>query len=176
MLAQVSDFALMPDAPAASLACIGLGSNLGDRAAHIHAALGHLDALPGTRLVASSSLHETQAVRVGNADPGGAYLNAAAMVYTTLPPRELLDALKAIEQRLGRNAATMPHGAPRTLDLDLLLYGEEEITEPGLTVPHAALHERAFALAPLAEIAPDLLVPTRGMSVGECLARLKTED
>lgn len=162
----------MPESPVALLACIGLGSNLGDRQGHVHAALGEIDALPGTRLVASSSLHETAAVRVGTADPGGPYLNAAAMVYTTMPARALLDGLKAIEKRLGRDAATMPHGGARTIDLDLLLYGEEEIEEPGLSVPHPRLHERAFALAPLAEIAPDLVVPSRGMSVRECLERL----
>ncbi len=161
-------------------ACIGLGANLGDRARAIHAALGEIDALPGTRLVASSSLHETAPVPVAGArarDPGGPYLNAAALVYTTLGPHDLLATLHAIEAGLGRDRRTMPHGAPRTIDLDLLLYGQDALDEPGpagvrLVVPHPRLHERAFALAPLAEVAPDLLIPTLGVSVSECLARL----
>ncbi|MFN0010162.1 MAG: 2-amino-4-hydroxy-6-hydroxymethyldihydropteridine diphosphokinase [Phycisphaerales bacterium] len=164
----------IPSPPA--LACIGLGSNLGDRAAVIHSALGELDALEGVRLVASSSLRETPAVRVASLDPGGPFLNAAALVFTTLSPRELLTSLHAIEAHLGRDRDTMPHGGPRTIDLDLLLYGEDVIDEPGLTVPHPRLHERAFALAPLAEIAHDLVIPTLGVSVGECLARLTPDS
>ncbi len=89
------------------------------------------------------------------------YLNGAAELETTLTARELLDRLLAVEQRFGRVRVPGEHG-PRTLDLDLLLYGDEAIDEPGLTVPHPRLHERRFVLEPLAELAPGLVVPGRG--------------
>ena len=89
------------------------------------------------------------------------YLNGAAELETTLTARELLDRLLAVEQRFGRVRVPGEHG-PRTLDLDLLLYGDEVIDEPGLTVPHPRLHERRFVLEPLAELAPGLVVPGRG--------------
>ena len=129
-------------------AYVGLGANLGDREATIHAALAALAEEDGIEVVAVSTLRETEPVGVG---PQPLFLNGAAELETTLTPRELLDRLLTTEQRFGRVRVPGEHG-PRTLDLDLLLYGDEQIDEPGLTVPHPRLHERAFVLEPLAEI------------------------
>jgi 2-amino-4-hydroxy-6-hydroxymethyldihydropteridine diphosphokinase len=129
-------------------ACIGLGANLGDREATIRAAVAALADEDGIDVVAVSTLRETEPVGVG---PQPLFLNGAALLETTLPARELLDLLLATEQRFGRVRVPGEHG-PRTLDLDLLLYGDERIDEPGLTVPHPRLHERAFVLEPLAEL------------------------
>jgi 2-amino-4-hydroxy-6-hydroxymethyldihydropteridine diphosphokinase len=134
---------------------IGLGANLGDRETTIRAALAALDEEDGIELVAVSTLRETKPVGVG---PQPLFLNGAAELETTLSARELLDRLLTIEQRFGRVRVPGEHG-PRTLDLDLLLYGDEQIDEPGLTVPHPRLHERAFVLEPLRELgveAPEL--------------------
>ena len=137
-------------------AFIGLGANLGNAAATIAAAFDALAQLPQSRLVARSSLYRSQAVDADGPD----YVNAVARVDTALSPRQLLDALLRIESEHGRER---PHrNAPRTLDLDLLLHGERAIDEPGLVVPHPRLHLRAFALLPLAEIAPALEVPGHG--------------
>ena len=127
---------------------IGLGSNLGDREATIRAALAALAEQEGIEVVAVSTLRETEPVGVG---PQPLFLNGAAELETTLSARELLGRLLAAEQRFGRVRTPGEHG-PRTLDLDLLLYGDEEIDEPGLTVPHPRLHERAFVVEPLAEL------------------------
>jgi 2-amino-4-hydroxy-6-hydroxymethyldihydropteridine diphosphokinase len=133
-------------------AFVGLGANLGDREATIRAALAALAEEDGIEVVAVSTLRETEPVGVG---PQPLFLNGAAELATKLSARELLDRLLATEQRFGRVRVPGEHG-PRTLDLDLLLYGDEQIDEPGLTVPHPRLHERAFVLEPLAEIDPDL--------------------
>ena len=133
-------------------AFIGLGANLGDREATIRAALAALNEEDGIAVVAVSTLRETEPVGVG---PQPLFLNGAAELETTLSARELLDRLLATEERFGRTRTPGEHG-PRTLDLDLLLYGDERIDEPGLTVPHPRLHERAFVLEPLAEIGADL--------------------
>lgn len=140
---------------------VGLGANLGDREATIRAALARL---PG--LVAVSKLRETEPVGVVGQP---AFLNGAAALETELSARELLDALLAIERELGRERRE--RWGPRTIDLDLLLYGEERIDEPGLTVPHPRLHERRFALEPLADLDQELVVPGRGR-VGDLLAEL----
>jgi 2-amino-4-hydroxy-6-hydroxymethyldihydropteridine diphosphokinase len=130
-------------------AYIGLGSNLGDRKGTLLAAIERLAATPGVTVAAVSSFRET--------DPVGAivdqprFLNGAVALETTLPARALLDVLLAIEAELGRTREG-PAGGPRTLDLDLLLYGDEAIDEPGLQVPHPRLHERAFVLEPLGEL------------------------
>jgi 2-amino-4-hydroxy-6-hydroxymethyldihydropteridine diphosphokinase len=129
-------------------AFIGLGANLGEREATIRSALAALNEEDGIEVVAVSTLRETEPVGVG---PQPLFLNGAAELATTLSARELLDRLLATEQRFGRVRVPGEHG-PRTLDLDLLLYGDERIDEPGLTVPHPRLHERAFVLEPLAEI------------------------
>jgi 2-amino-4-hydroxy-6-hydroxymethyldihydropteridine diphosphokinase len=148
-------------------AFVGLGSNLGDRERTIGRAVELLARTPGVDLVAVSHLRETEPW-------GPAYLNGAVELATELPPRALLDVLLAVEQALGRDR-TGERWGPRTIDLDLLLYGEVEVDEPGLTVPHPRLHERRFALEPLAELAPDAVVPGRG-SVSELLAALGDDD
>jgi 2-amino-4-hydroxy-6-hydroxymethyldihydropteridine diphosphokinase len=139
-------------------AYVGLGSNLGDREGTIRGAVAALAAEDGIELVGVSTLRETEPVGVGEQPP---FLNGAAALETTLGARELLDRLLAVEQRFGRARVPGEHG-PRTLDLDLLLYGDEMVDEPGLTVPHPRLHERRFVLEPLAELAPGLVVPGRG--------------
>jgi 2-amino-4-hydroxy-6-hydroxymethyldihydropteridine diphosphokinase len=133
-------------------AFVGLGANLGDREGTIRAALAALDAEDGIEVVAVSTLRETEPVGVG---PQPLFLNGAAELGTTLSARELLDRLLETERRFGRVRVAGEHD-PRTLDLDLLLYGDEEIDEPGLTIPHPRLHERRFVLEPLAELDPDL--------------------
>lgn len=142
-------------------AYVALGANLGDPVAQVTAGLAALAVLPQTRLLAQSSLYRTAPVGyAGQPD----FINAVAAVETTLSPRELLAALLAIEQRHGRVRDFS--NAPRTLDLDVLLYGDLQLHEDGLTIPHPRLHERAFVLVPLAEIAPDCGVPARGTVSG----------
>jgi 2-amino-4-hydroxy-6-hydroxymethyldihydropteridine diphosphokinase len=133
-------------------AYVGVGANLGDREATIRAAI---DALPG--VVGVSELRETDPVGVVD-QPG--FLNGAIELETKLGARELLETLLAIERELGRERRE--RWGPRTIDLDLLLYGEETFDEPGLTVPHPRLHERRFALEPLADLHPGLEIPGRG--------------
>ena len=138
-------------------AYVGLGSNLEDPASQINAGYAALTALPATELVARSALYRSAAV--GYSDQPD-FINAVAKVETALGARELLDALLAIELNRGR-VRDFPN-APRTLDLDLLLYGELKLHAPGLTIPHPRMHERAFVLVPLAEIAPQCVIPGRG--------------
>jgi 2-amino-4-hydroxy-6-hydroxymethyldihydropteridine diphosphokinase len=149
-------------------AYVGLGSNLGDREQTIEAALAELAARPGIEVVAVSTLIETEPVGY-TAQPR--FLNGAAALDTTLSARALLDTLLEVEAGLGRRREDVPAGGPRTVDLDLLLYGRAEIDEAGLRVPHPRLHERAFVLSPLAELAPDLEVPGKG-AVQDLLSRL----
>jgi 2-amino-4-hydroxy-6-hydroxymethyldihydropteridine diphosphokinase len=99
--------------------------------------------------------------------PQGRFLNAAATLHTALEARDLLDQLLAIERQRGRTRAREERWGPRTLDLDLLLYGDRIIEEPGLSIPHPRLHERTFVLAPLSQIAPDVVVPTLGRTIRE---------
>ena len=139
-------------------AYVGLGANLGDRERTLREAVDALGAGEGIEVVAVSTLRETEPVGVGQQPR---FLNGAAALDTTLESRELLDRLLDVEQRFGRVRVPGEHG-PRTLDLDLLLYGDEQIDEPGLTVPHPRLHERRFVLEPLAELAPGLVIPGRG--------------
>jgi 2-amino-4-hydroxy-6-hydroxymethyldihydropteridine diphosphokinase len=139
-------------------AYVGLGANLGDREASIRRAVELLASEPGVAVVAVSSLRETDPV--GYAEQPR-FLNGAAAVETELPPRGLLERLLAIERSLGRTRDG-PRFGPRTIDLDLLLYGGATLAEPGLQVPHPRLHERRFALEPLAELDPALEVPGRG--------------
>ncbi len=139
-------------------AYVGLGANLGDRERTIRDALRALAEDNAIEVLAVSTLRETEPVGVGEQP---LFLNGAALLETTLGARELLARLLAVEQRFGRVRVPGEHG-PRTLDLDLLLYGDETIDEPGVTVPHPRLHERRFVLEPLAELAPDLVVPGRG--------------
>jgi 2-amino-4-hydroxy-6-hydroxymethyldihydropteridine diphosphokinase len=145
---------------------IALGSNLGDRHAHLAFATHSLRGLLQDMVV--SPAIETAPVGVG---PQPDYLNAAAVGKTGLAPRALLEALRAIECARGR---ARPHaGAARTLDLDLVLYGDDRIDEPGLVVPHPRFRERGFVLEPLAAIAPEMRDPVTGLMVGELLARLR---
>ena len=140
-------------------AFVGIGSNLGEPERQIAAALDHLAAEEGIELVAVSTLRETEPV--GYLDQPN-FLNGAAHIETELPARELLKCLLAIESRLGRVRAEGPRFGPRTIDLDLLVYGQERIEEPGLTVPHPRLAERRFVLEPLAELAPGMEIPGLG--------------
>jgi 2-amino-4-hydroxy-6-hydroxymethyldihydropteridine diphosphokinase len=133
-------------------AYIGVGANLGDREATIRAALA---ALPG--VVAVSELRETEPVGLVDQPQ---FLNGAVALETELGPRELLETLLGIERELGRERRE--RWGPRTIDLDLLLYGDETIDEPGLTVPHPRLHERRFVLEPLLDLDSDLEIPGRG--------------
>jgi 2-amino-4-hydroxy-6-hydroxymethyldihydropteridine diphosphokinase len=144
---------------------VALGSNLGDRDAHLRGAVSALAGLLTS--IRISSFHDTAPVDV---DPQPRFLNAAAVGLSALDPRRFLEALLAIEARYGR---TRPKpGAPRTLDLDLILYGDLIVSEPGLQVPHPRFRERRFVLAPLAEIAPELRDPVTGATVQELLAGL----
>ena len=149
-------------------AYVALGANLGDRNATIRAALERLDAVPGLSVEAVSSLSETDPVGPILDQPS--FLNGAARLEAALTPRELLTALLAVEADLGR-VREGPPGGPRPIDLDLLLYGQERLEEPGLTVPHPRLHERRFVLEPLAELEPGLKVPGKG-TVEALLAKL----
>jgi 2-amino-4-hydroxy-6-hydroxymethyldihydropteridine diphosphokinase len=149
-------------------AYVGLGSNLGDREGTIRRALDELAADPGVRVVAVSALIDTEPV--GPVEQPR-FLNGVAELETTLTARDLLSLLLDVERRFGRRREGVPPQGPRTLDLDLLVYGETEITEPGLDVPHPRLHERRFVLEPLAEVAPGLEVPGKGR-VESLLARL----
>lgn len=137
-------------------AWIGLGANLGDTRATLCAAFAALAALPRTRLQARSSLYRSAPIDAGGPD----YLNAVALIDTGMDAHELLSHLLAIEKQHGRER--LYPNSPRTLDLDLLLYGDAQIESPTLTVPHPRLHTRAFVLAPLAELAPTLSIPGRG--------------
>ena len=149
-------------------AYIALGSNLGDREATIRGALDALADEPAIEVVAVSSLVDTEPVGIVDQPR---FLNGAAALETELSAQDLLALLLDVERRFGRRReGVLPQG-PRTLDLDLLLYGDEEIDEPGLRVPHPRLHERAFVLGPLAEVAPGLEVPGKG-KVQTLLARL----
>src|SRR3954470_9446164 len=139
-------------------AYVALGANLGDREATIPAALAELDLVPGVRVAAVSTLRETDPV--GYLDQPR-FLNGAAAVDTTLAPAALLQALLEVEQELGRVRTSERYG-PQTFDLDLLLVDDVVLDEAGLTLPHPRLHERAFALEPLAELDPALVVPGRG--------------
>jgi len=147
-------------------AYVGLGANLGNREEMLQHAIALLSAADGVEVLAVAELRETDPVGVVDQPP---FLNGAAAVDTTLSARELLDTLLAIERSLGRVRAE--RWGPRTIDLDLLLYGDEIVDEPGLRVPHPHLHERRFALEPLAELDPELAIPGRAR-VSDALAAL----
>jgi 2-amino-4-hydroxy-6-hydroxymethyldihydropteridine diphosphokinase len=151
-----------------SLAMIGLGSNLGDRRAYLEGAIAALSDSPGVRVRRVSSFRETDPV--GGPPGQGAYLNAAAVVETTLGPVELLHLLQSIEAKGGR-VRTVRWGE-RTLDLDLLLFDDRIIETDELTVPHPRLAGRRFVLEPLAEVAPEALEPKTGRRVSELLWEL----
>jgi 2-amino-4-hydroxy-6-hydroxymethyldihydropteridine diphosphokinase len=153
----------------ASRVAVALGSNVGDRQAHLDFAVGRLRAILSDMTV--SSLIETAAVGVGDQPP---FLNGAVVGTSRERPRDVLERLLAIERERGRDRPF--GGAPRTLDLDLILFGAAVVSEPGLTVPHPRFRERRFVLEPLAEVAPDLVDPVTGLTVAELLARLPAPD
>ena len=147
-------------------AFVALGSNLGERLTNLRRAVTLLGERPGVRVLGSSRVYETDPVGPPQPD----YLNAVVSVSTSLSARQLLEALKAIEAELGRQHTD--RWGPREIDLDLLLYGDDTIREPGLEVPHTRLHERRFVLEPLADLDPGLEVPGRGR-VSALLAELE---
>jgi len=140
------------------IALIGIGANLGDARGNVADALTRLGRQSGCRLLGSSSLWRTAPVDSSGDD----YINAVAVIATSLEAHVLLATLHAIESAHGRERPY--RNAPRTLDLDLLLYGDEIIHTPALTVPHPRMHERAFVLAPLLEVAPETVIPGRGLA------------
>jgi len=152
-----------------AIACLGLGSNLGDRRARIDAALAALRADPAVRSVVASDPVETDPV--GGPPGQGRFLNAAARIETDLAPHDLLAVLKRIERDLGR-AEGGPRWGPRTIDLDLLLFDDLRLETADLVVPHPRFRERRFVLEPLAEVAPDAVDPVTGLTVRALLARL----
>lgn len=151
-------------------AYIGLGSNLGQREAHLSAALEGLRRAPGVTLLRSSGLYET--APVGPPQPD--YLNAVAELEVTLAPLQLLELLRALERAAGRERRE--RWGPRTLDLDLLFYGGDVLELPGLTVPHPELHRRRFVLEPLVELAPEFVHPVLGRTAFQLLQELTTES
>jgi 2-amino-4-hydroxy-6-hydroxymethyldihydropteridine diphosphokinase len=149
-------------------AYIALGANLGNPVATINDAIDALVCLRGSVFLAMSSLYRTAPVGLKRQPD---FINAVVAVKTRLEPRELLEELFALEARFGRvRDPGSVKDAPRTLDLDLLLHGDAVVNDPGLTLPHPRMHERAFVLAPLAEIAPELSIPGHGPAA-ELLAR-----
>jgi len=149
-------------------AYVGLGSNLGDREGTLRAAVGRLRHLPESEVLRMSTLRNTDPV--GNIDQPR-FLNGVVELETALSARRLLGRLLELERAFGRDRAAVPTQGPRTLDLDLLLYGHEVIDEPGLEIPHPRLHERRFVLEPLTELDPALEVPGKG-SVQSLLTKL----
>lgn len=143
-------------APAPERVFVGLGANVGDGAATLRRAFAALDAMPGTRAVARSALYRSAPIDAEGPD----FVNAVVELRTVLDPEALLRELQGIEHQFGRERPY--RHAPRTLDLDLLLFGQRVHSHAVLTLPHPRLHERAFVLQPLAELAPELLVPGRG--------------
>ena len=152
------------------VAYVGLGGNLGEVVATLRAATEALACLPATRLLRASRLYRTPAWGLEQQPD---FINGVVALETSLAPRELLDALLRIEREFGRERDGGPRWGPRSLDLDLLLHGDAVIEQHGLRLPHPHLHERAFALVPLIEIAADILIPGQG-STRDALSRLET--
>lgn len=163
---------------------IAAGANTGNAAANIRAAFAALAASPDLSHTRLSSLYSTAPVRVtpGGPDPGGTYTNAVITATSSADPFQLLSLLHRVEREGGRDRTHSPHGAPRPIDLDLILVGDLTFNTADLTLPHPRMHERAFVLAPLADVAPDWPVPGSGgaglppLTVAQLLARLGPLD
>ncbi len=148
---------------------VALGSNLGDRAAMLKAAQTQIAQLPGVKVLRSSTVHHSPALLApGDATPQPDYLNSVLELTSELPALELLAALKGIERKMGREPAG--RWAPRLIDLDLLLFGEVVLNQPGFVLPHPGMLTRRFVLAPLAELAPHLKHPVVGETISALLA------
>ena len=160
------------EGPPAASAVIGLGGNQGDRLAELRAGIAALDAHPGIEVLETSGVYESEYVGPGPDQPP--YLNACAVVATRLAPRALLAALKGMERARGRDGET--HMRPRTLDLDILLYGDLVMRTRDLEIPHPRLSERAFVLEPLAELGAGRRVPDSGQTVGDLCAMIRAAD
>jgi 2-amino-4-hydroxy-6-hydroxymethyldihydropteridine diphosphokinase len=150
---------------------IALGSNVGDRKAHLDSAVEWIRAMDGVREIAVSPWIES--APVGGPPDQGAYLNGALVLTSDHSARALLDALQSIERAHGRDRSREVRNGPRTIDLDLLVHGDDVVDEPGLTVPHPRMAQREFVLEPLCAIAPDLVVPGVNQSVRALLAELR---
>jgi 2-amino-4-hydroxy-6-hydroxymethyldihydropteridine diphosphokinase len=137
-------------------AYIAMGSNLGDRCANIQGGLDAINGLESTTLLRCSTIIETEPIGPGEQSQ---YLNGVCLIETDLEPRMLLESLLEIEALFGRDRASEQRWGARTLDLDVLIFGDREIDEPGLTIPHPRLHQRLFVLEPLCELAPRLMIP-----------------
>jgi 2-amino-4-hydroxy-6-hydroxymethyldihydropteridine diphosphokinase len=149
---------------------VGVGSNLGEREAHLAAAEAALRQVQGVTVLRRSRLYDTRAV--GPEQPR--FLNGVWELACSLPPRRLLSALQAVEQSLGRTGKGLQR--PRTVDLDVLLWGERILVEPDFQIPHAEMHRRRFVLEPLAELAPQARHPVLGLTVQELLEQLPPAD
>lgn len=152
---------------APQLIAIAIGSNLGDRHAVVRRALARLNTARSFFAVRPSPLYETAPQRVSKdgPDPGGPYINAVATALSAAAAVDIFREVMAIEKELGRDRTASAHGGPRPIDLDLLMVGSQHLTTPELTLPHPGLTERLFVLAPLADIAPQMMVPGTGRTV-----------
>ncbi len=155
-----------------SRAFIGLGSNEGERLECISQAMHMLASVPAVRVVQMAMISETEPV---GGPPQGPYLNTVAEIETTLTPRELLKTLQDIERRLGRQPSSQ-RWAPRPIDLDILLYDDCVIEEPGLSIPHPRMHERLFVLEPLAQLAPEVRHPILHHTIAQLLVHFEVSD
>lgn len=158
-------------APRMEVVYLGLGTNLGDRVGHLEQALFALATHPEIEVSAVSRVYETEYVGTGRQDP---YLNACVELRTHLAPRVLLAVLKGTEQRQGRHPGG--HMQPRPIDLDILMYGKRVMIEPGLTLPHEQMRERAFVLEPLTELAPHEKFPDSGETIASACAKIRRKS